>query len=83
MEVENDKVIEKDCLNLLEFSAKVSEKEKNQLFQWVMPLHLDDVENLDPWITIHAWKSSIGFESMLFKEVHSERFSKDTRDSFQ
>ena len=46
MEVENDKVIEKYYLNLVEFSAKVSEEEKNQLFQWVMPLHLDDVEIL-------------------------------------
>ena len=49
MEVENDRVVEKDYLDLLDISVKVGEKEDNQLLQWVRPIHLDDeVGNLDP-----------------------------------
>ncbi|KAL6311639.1 hypothetical protein AAG906_027483 [Vitis piasezkii] len=50
IEAENDKVAEKDYLDLLDIVAKVGEKEEdNQLFQWVRPLHLDDEDgNPDP-----------------------------------
>ena len=33
MEVENDRVVEKDYLDLLDISVEVCEKENNQLFQ--------------------------------------------------
>ncbi|RVW96448.1 hypothetical protein CK203_029672 [Vitis vinifera] len=42
MEAENDRVAEKDYLDLLDISAEVGEEEDNQLFQWVRPIHLDD-----------------------------------------
>ncbi|KAL6326314.1 hypothetical protein AAG906_005508 [Vitis piasezkii] len=42
MEAENDRVAEKDYLDLLDISAEVGEEEENQLFQWVRPIHLDD-----------------------------------------
>ena len=49
IEVENDKVVDKDSIDLLEISTKVGEEEDNKLFQWVRPLHLDDDdENFDP-----------------------------------
>ena len=49
MEVENDKVIEKDYLDLLDILVEVGEEENNQLFQWVRTLHLyDEVKNFDP-----------------------------------
>ena len=49
MEAENDRVAEKDYLDLLDISAEVGEEEDNQLFQWVRPIHLDDeVGNPDP-----------------------------------
>ena len=34
MEAENDRVAEKDYLDLLDISAEVGEEEENQLFQW-------------------------------------------------
>ena len=53
MEVENDRVVEKNYLDLLDFSIKVGEKEDNQLLQWVRPLHLDDeIGNLNPRICL-------------------------------
>ena len=49
MEAEQDKVAEKDYLDLLDIATEVGEEEDNQLFQWVRPLHLDDeVGNPDP-----------------------------------
>ena len=49
MEVENDKVIEKDYLDLLDILVEVGEEENNQLFQWVRTLNLyDEVKNFDP-----------------------------------
>ncbi|KAL6331904.1 hypothetical protein AAG906_020252 [Vitis piasezkii] len=42
METENDRVAEKDYLDLLDISTEVGEEEDNQLFQWVRPIHLDD-----------------------------------------
>ena len=53
MEVENDRVVEKNYLDLLDFSIKVGEKEDNQLLQWVRPLHLnDEIGNLNPQICL-------------------------------
>ena len=55
MEVENDRVAEKDYLDLLNILAEVGEEEDNQLFQWVRPIHLDDeVGNSNPRIAAHA-----------------------------
>ena len=49
MQAETDKVAEKYYLDLLDISAEFGEKEDNQLFQCVRPLHLDDENgNLDP-----------------------------------
>ena len=49
MEAENDRVAEKDYLDLLDISTEVGEKEENQLFQWVKPIHRDDEDgNPDP-----------------------------------
>ena len=42
MEAEIDKVAENNFIDLLEISAKFSEEDENQLFQWIRPLHLDD-----------------------------------------
>nr|CAN74296.1 hypothetical protein VITISV_025646 [Vitis vinifera] len=69
MEVENDRVVEKDYLDLLDISVK--------------PIHLDDeVGNLDPRIAAHAREFGVNVERVL-SEVHSESFIKDTEDSFQ
>ena len=84
MEAENDRVVEKDYFDLLDISAKMGEKEDNQLFQWVRPIHLDDeVGNPDPRITAHAREFGVDVERVLFEEVHNESFSKDTNDSLQ
>ena len=84
METENDRVAEKDYLDLLDISAEVGEEEENQLFQWVRPIHLDDeVGNPDPRIAAHAREFGVDVERVLSEEVHSESFSKDTEDSFQ
>ena len=49
MQVETDKVAERDYLDLLDISAEFGEKEDNQLFKWVRPVHLNDEnENHDP-----------------------------------
>ncbi|RVW85988.1 hypothetical protein CK203_041452 [Vitis vinifera] len=82
MEAENDRVAEKDYLDLLDISSEVSEEEDNQLFQWVRPTHLDDeVGNPDPQIATHAREFGVNVERVLSEEVHSESFSKDTDDS--
>ncbi|RVW65094.1 hypothetical protein CK203_034887 [Vitis vinifera] len=82
MEAENDRVAEKDYLDLLDISAEVGEEEDNQLFQWVRPIHLDDeVGNPDPRIAAHAREFGVNVERVLSEEVHSESFSKDTDDS--
>ena len=83
MQVETDKVAEKDYLDLLDISGEFSEEEDNQLFQWIRPLHLDDENgNLDPRIAAHVREAGVDVERVLFEEVHSESFSQDTRDSF-
>ncbi|RVW73108.1 hypothetical protein CK203_060265 [Vitis vinifera] len=83
METENDRVAEKDYLDLLDISAEVGEEEDNQLFQWVRPIHLDDeVGNPDPRIAAHAREFGVNVERVLSEEVHSKSFSKDTDDSF-
>ncbi|RVW78681.1 hypothetical protein CK203_048452 [Vitis vinifera] len=82
MEAENDRVVEKDYLDLLDISVEVGEEEDNQLFQWVRPIHLDDeVGNPDPRIATHAREFGVNVERVLSEEVHSESFSKDTDDS--
>ena len=49
MQAESDKVAEKNYLDLLDILAEFGEEEDNQLFQWVIPLHLDDEDgNPDP-----------------------------------
>ena len=83
MEVENDKVAEKDYLDLLYIIAEVGEEEDNQLFQWVRPLHLDDENgNPNPQIVAHVQEVGIDVERVLFEEVHTNSFNQDTRDSF-
>ncbi|RVW26708.1 hypothetical protein CK203_116355 [Vitis vinifera] len=82
MEAENDRVAEKDYLDLLDISTEVGEEEDNQLFQWVRPIHLDDeVGNPDPRIAAHAQEFGVNVERVLSEEVHSKSFSKDTDDS--
>ncbi|RVW44978.1 hypothetical protein CK203_077967 [Vitis vinifera] len=82
MEAENDRVAEKDYLDLLDILAEVGEEEDNQLFQWVRPIHLDDeVGNPDSRIAAHAREFGVNVERVLSEEVHSESFSKDTDDS--
>ena len=84
MQVETDKVAEKDYLDLLDISAEFGEEEDNQLFKWVRPLYLDDEnENLNPLIAAHVREAGVDVEQVLSEEVHSESFSQDTRDSFQ
>ena len=83
MEAKNDQVTEKDYLDFLDISIKMGEK-KNQLFQWVRPIHLEDeVGNPDPRITTHAREFGVNEERVLSEEVHSENFTKDTKDSLQ
>ena len=49
MQAETAKVAENNYLDLLNISTKFGEKEDNQLFEWVRPLHLDDKDgNPDP-----------------------------------
>ena len=63
MEVETDKVAENNFLDLLEISVEFGEEEKNQLFQWVRPLHLDDENvNPDPQIAAHVRETSVNVE---------------------
>ena len=84
MEAKNDRITEKDYLDILDISAEVGEEEENQLFQWVRPIHLDDeIGNPDPRIAAHAREFGVDVERVLSEEVHSESFSKDTEDSFQ
>ena len=55
MQVETDKVVEKDYLDLLNILVEFGEEEDNQLLQWVRPLHLDDENgNSDPRIAAHV-----------------------------
>ena len=83
MEVENDRVAEKDYLNLLDISVEVGEEEDDQLFQWVRPIHLyDEVGNPDPRIAARAREFGVNVERVLSEKVHSESFSKNTEDSF-
>ena len=82
MKAENDRVAEKYYLDLLDISVEVGEKEDNQLFHWVRPIHLDDeVGNPDTRIATHAREFGVNVECVLSEEVHSESFSKDTDDS--
>ena len=84
MQAETDKAAEKNYLDLLDISAEFGEKENNQLFQWVKPLHLDDENgNPDPRIAVHVREAGVDVDRVLSEEVHNESFSQDTRDSFQ
>ena len=84
MEAETDKVAENKFIDLLEISAEFGEEDENQLFKWVRPLHLDEeYGNPDPQIDAHVREVGVDVERVLSKEVHSESFSQDTRDSFQ
>ncbi|RVW39911.1 hypothetical protein CK203_081048 [Vitis vinifera] len=84
MEAEQDKVAEKDYLDLLDIATEVGEEEDNQLFQWVRPLHLDDEDgNPDPRIAAHVREAGVDVDRVLSEEVHTDSFSQDTRDSFQ
>ena len=84
MEAETDKVAENNFLDLLEILTEFGEEDDNQLFQWVRPLHLDDENgNPDPQIAAYVREVGVNVERVLSKEVHSESFSQDTRDSFQ
>ena len=84
MDAETDKVAENDFLDLLEISTEFGEEDENQLFQWVRPLHLDDEDgNPDPRIATHVREIGVNVERVLSKEVHSESFSQDMRDSFR
>ena len=66
MEAETDKVAENNFLDLLEISAEFSEEEKNQLFQWVRPLHLDDEDgNPDPRIAAYVREVGVNVERVL------------------
>ena len=77
-------VAEKDYLDLLDIATEVGEKEDNQLFQWVRPIHLDDEDgNPDPWIAAHVWEASVDVDRVLSEEVHTDSFSQDTRNSFR
>ena len=40
-------------------------------------------ENLDPRIAAHVREAGVDVDHVLSKEVHSESFNQDTRDSFQ
>ena len=83
-EAETDKVAKNNFLDLLEISAESDEEEENQLFQCVRPLHLDaEDRNPNPRIAAHVREAGVNVERVLSKEVHSESFSQDTRDSFQ
>ena len=84
MEVDIDKVVEINFLDLLEILAEFGEEEENQLFQWVRTLHLDDEDgNPDPQIDAHVREVGVNVERVLSEKVHSESFSQDTRDLFQ
>ena len=83
MEAEQDKVAEKDYLDLLDIATEVGEEEDNQLFQWVRPLHLDDEDgNPDPRIAAHVREAGVDVDRVLSEEVHTDSFSQDTRYSF-
>nr|CAN75768.1 hypothetical protein VITISV_032563 [Vitis vinifera] len=72
VEVENDRVVEKDYLDLLDISIEMGEEEDNQLFQWVRPLHLDDeIRNPNPRIVAHAREFGVDVDRVMFEEVHS------------
>ena len=72
MQAETNKVAKKNYLDLLDISAKFGEEENNQLFQWVIPLHLDDEDrNPDPQTTAHVREVGVDVERVLSEEVHS------------
>ena len=83
MEVENDKVAEKDYLDLLDITIEVSEEEDHQLFQWVRALPLDDEDgNPDPQILTHVQEAGVDVERVLSEKVYTDSFRQVTRDSF-
>ena len=83
MEIENDKVAEKDYPDLFDITTEASEEEDIQLFQWVRPLHLDDEDgNPDQRIAAHVRETGVDVERLLSDEVHTDSFNQDTRDSF-
>ena len=83
MQAKNDKVIEKNYLDLLDISVEFGEKEDNQLFQWVTPLHLDDEDgNPDPRIVAHVREAGVDVDHVLSEEVHSESSVKTRETHF-
>ena len=84
MKAKNDRVYEKDYLNLLDISVEVGEEKDNRLFQWIRPIHLEnEIRNPDSRIATHAREFGVNVERVLSEEVHSESFSKDTDNSVQ
>ena len=84
MQAETNKVVENNYLDLLDISAEFGEEKDNQLFKWVRSLYLDNKdENPDPRIAAHVREVGVDVECVLSKEIHSESFNQDTRDSFQ
>ena len=66
MEAKTDKVVENNFLDLLEISVEVGEEDKNQPFQWVRPLHLDDEDgNPNPRIAAYVREAGVNVERVL------------------
>ena len=76
--------MQKIIFSIYLISAEFGEDEENKLFQWVRPLHLVDEDgNPDPQIVAHVREACVNVEWVLSKKVHSESFSRDTRDLFK
>ena len=71
MEVENDKVAEKDYLNLLNISTEVGEEEDNLLFQWVKPFHLDDEDGNPDHELSHMFEKQV----LMLNECYLKKFT--------
>ena len=70
MEAETDEVAENNFLNLLEISTKFGEEEKNQLFQWVRPFHLD-IEDGNPDLqSMHMFEK----QTLMLSEFYLKKF---------
>ena len=66
IEAKTDKVAENNFLDLLEISTEFGEEDKNKLFQWVRPLHLDDEDgNPNPRIAAHVQEVGVNVEQVL------------------
>ena len=72
LEAETDKIAENYFFDLLEISIGFGEREKNQLFQWVRPLHLDNEDgNPNPQIDARVQEAGVNVERVVSEEVHS------------